>query len=147
MLNNEILSDVKFAVKASQKFGQSDSKRSKVVIPAHKLLLLICSPVFYAMFCGKMAETKEEIDLPDCECEGMLGLLRYIYSDEVHLNGNNVMEVLHLAEIYWIPSLASECTDYLGRNIEFFKSLLCLAPRSLNAMKIKIFCVLPVGFD
>ena len=119
MLNNEILSDVKFVVKASRNFGQSDSKRSKVVIPAHKIMLSICSPVFYAMFCGNMAETKEHIDLPDCGFEGMLEVLRYIYTDEVHLNGDNVMEVLYLAEKYLIPTLASECTDYLGRNLDF----------------------------
>lgn len=125
MLNNEIFSDVKFVVKASRNFGQSDTKRSKVVIPAHKILLSICSPVFYAMFCGNMAETKEYIDLPDCGFEGMLELLRYIYTDEVHLNGNNVMEVLYLAEKYLIPSLASECTDYLGRNLDF-SNLFCV---------------------
>ena len=125
MLNNEILSDVKFVVKASRNFGQSDSKRSKVVIPAHKILLSICSPVFYAMFCGNMAETKERIDLPDCGFEGMIELLRYIYTDEVHLNGNNVMEVFYLAEKYLIPSLASECTDYLGRNLDF-SNLFCV---------------------
>ena len=125
MLNNEILSDVKFVVKASRNFGQSDTKRSKVVIPAHKLLLSICSPVFYAMFCGNLAETKESIDLPDCGFEGMFELLRYIYTDEVHLNENNVMEVLYLAEKYLIPSLASECTDYLGRNLDF-SNLFCV---------------------
>ena len=125
MLNNEVLSDVKFVVKASRNFGQSDSKRSKVVIPAHKILLSICSPVFYAMFCGNMAETKEQIDLPDCGFEGMLELLRFIYTDEVHLNGNNVLEVLYLAEKYLIPSLASECTDYLGRNLDF-SNLFCV---------------------
>lgn len=125
MLNNEILSDVKFVVKASRNFGQSDTKRSKVVIPAHKILLSICSPVFYAMFCGNMAETKEYIDLPDCDFEGMLELLRYIYTDEVHLNGNNVMEVLYLADKYFIPSLASECTDFLGRNLDF-SNLFCV---------------------
>ena len=125
MLNNEILSDVKFVVKASRNCGQSDSKRSKVVISAHKILLSICSPVFYAMFCGNMAETKEHIDLPDCGFEGMLELLRYIYTDEVHLSGDNVMEVLYLAEKYLIPSLASECTDYLGRNLDF-SNLFCV---------------------
>ena len=125
MLNNEVLSDVKFVVKASRNSGQSDSKRRKVVIPAHKILLSICSPVFYAMFCGNMAETKEHIDLPDCGFEGMLELLRYIYTDEVHLSGDNVMEVLYLAEKYLIPSLASECTDYLGRNLDF-SNLFCV---------------------
>ena len=70
------------------------------------------------MFCGEMAETKEHIDLPDCEYEGMLELLRYIYTDEVFLNGNNVMQVLYLAEKYMIPSLTNECTEYLGKHLD-----------------------------
>ena len=118
MFNNYILSDVKFVVQASRKIGERDSKRSKMEIPAHKFLLSICSPVFYAMFCGEMAETKEHIDLPDCEYEGMLELLRYIYTDDVCLNGNNVMQVLYLAEKYMIPSLISECTEYIGKNLD-----------------------------
>ncbi|KAL9988064.1 hypothetical protein ACROYT_G002462 [Oculina patagonica] len=117
LFNNEILSDVKFVVQASQN-GERDNKRSKMEIPAHKFLLSICSPVFFAMFCGEMAETKEHIDLPDCEYEGMLELLRYIYTDEVSLNGNNVMQVLYLAEKYMIPCLSSECTEYLGENLD-----------------------------
>ena len=120
MFNNEILSDVKFVVQASRQggSGESDSKRRKIVIPAHKFLLSICSPVFFAMFCGEMAETQEHIDLPDCEYEGMLELLRYIYTDEVCLNGNNVMQVLYLAEKYIISNLIDECTEYLGKNLD-----------------------------
>ncbi|XP_078365313.1 BTB/POZ domain-containing protein 6-like [Oculina patagonica] len=120
LFNNEILSDVKFVVQSSRNSenGERNSKKSKIAIPAHKFLLSICSPVFFAMFCGEMAETKEHIDLPDCEYEGILELLRYIYTDEVCLNGNNVMQVLYLAEKYMIPSLTSECTEYLGKNLD-----------------------------
>ena len=120
MLNSEILSDVKFVVQASLNSGNGEnvSKRRKIAIPAHKCLLSISSPVFFAMFCGEMAETKEHIDLPDCEYEGMFELLRYIYTDEVCLNGNNVMQVLYLAEKYMIPSLTDECTGYLGKNLD-----------------------------
>ena len=46
MFINEILSDVKFVVQSSRKYGERDSKRRKIVIPAHKFLLSICSPVF-----------------------------------------------------------------------------------------------------
>ena len=120
MFDNKILSDVKFVVQASRHSGngESDSKRRKIAIPAHKFLLSISSPVFFAMFCGEMAETKEHIDLPDWEYEGMLELLRYIYTDEVCLNGNNVMQVLYVAEKYMIPSLTNECTEYLGKNLD-----------------------------
>ncbi|KAL9988190.1 hypothetical protein ACROYT_G002604 [Oculina patagonica] len=120
MFNNEILSDVKFVVQTSRNSEneESDSKRRKIVIPAHKFLLSICSPVFFAMFCGEMAETKDHIDLPDCESEGMLELLRYIYTGEVCLNGNNVMQVLYLAEKYMIRSLTDECAEYIGKNLD-----------------------------
>ncbi|XP_078361906.1 BTB/POZ domain-containing protein 6-like [Oculina patagonica] len=117
IFNNDLLSDVKFVVQASRN-GESDSKRSKMEIPAHKCLLSIYSPVFFAMFCSEMAETKERIDLPDCEYEGMLELLRYIYTDEVCLNNNNVMQVLYLAEKYMISSLANECAKYLRENLD-----------------------------
>ena len=59
--NKELLSDVKFVVPVST--FESESKR---VIPAHKFLLAISSPVFYAMFYGQMAEAKDSIELPDC---------------------------------------------------------------------------------
>ena len=35
------------------------------VIPAHKFVLAISSPVFFAMFYGQMMETKDSIELPD----------------------------------------------------------------------------------
>ena len=118
LFNNDILSDVKFVVRASQHGDCSDSKRSKMVISAHKFLLSIRSPVFFAMFCGKMAETKENIDLPDCEYEGMLELLRYIYTDEVCLTESNVMQVAYLAAKYMIPCLAKKCANYLGQKLD-----------------------------
>lgn len=120
MFNNDILSDVKFVVRASQHGDcrRGDSKRSKMAIPAHKFLLSVRSPVFCAMFCGKMAEIKEYIDLPDCDYEGMLEFLRYIYTDTVSLTGSNVMQVAYLAAKYMVPCLAKQCAIYLGRNLD-----------------------------
>ena len=77
----ELLSDVKFVVPASS--GESESMK---VIPAHKFVLAISSPVFYAMFYGQMAETKNSIELPDCDYESLLQMFRYFYSDKVKLN-------------------------------------------------------------
>ena len=67
LLNKEILSDVKFVVPLS--IGESESKK---VISADKFVLAISSPVFYAMFYGQMAETKDSIELPDCDYESLL---------------------------------------------------------------------------
>ena len=117
IFNNDLFSDVKFVT------GKKDSesrrgKRRKQVIPAHKLVLSIGSPVFEAMFYGELAETSDSIELPDCEYDSLLELFRYMYSDEVNLNGSNVMGVLYLAKKYMVPSLADKCMEYLECNVD-----------------------------
>ena len=77
MINNALFSDVKFVVRKND--GESESKK---VIPAHKFVLSIGSPVFEAMFYGELAETRDSIELPDCEYESLLELFRYMYSDQ-----------------------------------------------------------------
>ena len=113
IFNNELLSDVKFIVPSSN--CESESQK---MIPAHKFVLAIGSPVFYAMFFGEMAETKNSIELPDCEYESLLELFRYLYTDEVNLTGSNVMHVLYLSKKYMLPSLADKCGAYLQENLE-----------------------------
>ena len=54
MLNNDLLSDVSLVVRGSSDEG--DPKKSKMAIPALKVVLSFCSPVFFAMFCGEVAE-------------------------------------------------------------------------------------------
>ena len=112
IFNNELLSDVKFVVPMS-----TDESESRKVIPAHKFVLAISSPVFFAMFYGQMAETKDSIELPDCEYESLLELFRFLYSDKVNLSGSNVMQVLYLANKYMVSSLTEKCTEYLRDNL------------------------------
>ena len=112
IFNSELLSDVKFVVALS-----TDESESKKVIPAHKFVLALSSPVFFAMFYGQMADTKDSIELPDCEYESLLELFRFLYSDEVNLSGSNVIQVLYLANKYMVPSLAEKCKRYLRKNL------------------------------
>ncbi|XP_044184944.1 BTB/POZ domain-containing protein 6-like [Acropora millepora] len=112
IFNSALLSDVKFIVPVSN--GKSESK----VIPAHKLVLAISSSVFFAMFYGQMADTRDSIELPDCDYESLLELFRFIYSDEVELTGSNVMHVLYLAKKYLVPSLAEKCAEFLRKNLD-----------------------------
>ena len=115
MFNNDLFSDVKFVVRRTDR--ESQSKRRKQVIPAHKFVLSISSPVFEAMFYGDLADTRNSIELPDCEYESLLELFRFMYSDEVNLSGRNVMGVLYVAKKYKVPSLADKCTKYLEENL------------------------------
>ena len=107
-----VLSDVKFIVR------MNENDECKQLIPAHKFMLSLGSPVFEAMFYGELAETRDAIELPDCEYERLLELFRYMYSDEVNLSGSNVMGVLYLAKKYMVPSLAAKCSEYLRNNLE-----------------------------
>ena len=113
VFNKELLSDVKFIVSVS------NDKREIVrkVIPAHKFVLAISSPVFYAMFYGQLADTRDSVELPDCDYESLLEFFRFLYSDEVQLTGSNVMGVLYLAKKYLVPSLADKCGEFLRDNL------------------------------
>ena len=86
MFNNDRFSDVRFVITT-----RNSANKSTDIIPAHKFVLSISSPVFEAMFYGELAETKDSIELPDCKYESLLELFRFMYSDEVNLNGSNVM--------------------------------------------------------
>ena len=112
IFNNEMLSDVKFVVPVS-----SGLSKSTKVIPAHKFVLAIGSPVFFAMFYGQMAETKDSIELPDCDYDSQLEFFRFLYCDEVTLSDSNVMQVMYLANKYMVPSLVEKCTEYLRHNL------------------------------
>lgn len=111
-LNNDLLSDVKFVA------GVELSGGSPRIISAHKFVLSISSPVFLAMFYGKMAETSDLIQLPDSDYESLLEFFRFLYSDEVKLSGDNVMQLLYLANKYMVPSLTEKCTEYLQNNLD-----------------------------
>ncbi|XP_078361281.1 BTB/POZ domain-containing protein 6-like [Oculina patagonica] len=113
MFNNDLFSDVSFVVQKANEVNDS-----KQVIPAHKFVLSISSPVFEAMFYGELAETGDSIELPDCEYESLLEFFHYIYSDELNISGRNVMGVLYLAKKYMVPSLADKCAKYLQDNLD-----------------------------
>ena len=109
IFNQELLSDVKFVV--------CDSQGESKTIPAHKFVLAISSPVFFAMFFGKVAEIKDPVEISDCEYESLLELFRFIYSDKANLNADNVMQLLYLSKKYMLPTLAGKCSAFLKENL------------------------------
>ena len=108
------MSDITFTVPVP---GESESKKCKYVIYAHKFLLSISSPVFYTMFYGAMPETRETVELPDCNYEVLVEFLRYIYCDEFTPNERNVSDMLYMSKKYMIPPLADKCWEFLVSNM------------------------------
>ena len=109
VFNQELLSNVKFVVQ--------DSRGGSKTIPAHKFMLAISSPVFFAMFYGKAAEMKDSVEISDCEYESLLELFRFVYSDKANLNADNVMQLLYLSKKYMLPTLAEKCSAFLKENL------------------------------
>eukprot|EP00112_Aurelia_sp_Birch-Aquarium-sp1_P016838 Seg385.9 transcript_id=Seg385.9/GoldUCD/mRNA.D3Y31 product="BTB/POZ domain-containing protein 3" protein_id=Seg385.9/GoldUCD/D3Y31 len=104
LLQNDFMSDFTFV---------SDG----VKFPVHKFILASTSSVFYPMLFGAMAE-QQELDLgsygnADCISE----FLKFIYTDQVSLNWQNVFQILNLAKCYLIPSLAEICSKYMEESI------------------------------
>lgn len=110
MFNNSLISDVKFVV-------YSQKTNSKVLIPAHRFVLGITSPVFFAMFYGDLAVAEHTVTLPDCDSEGLLEFLRYIYCDTVEFSLPSAIQALYLAKKYLVPSLAKICVSYIKDNV------------------------------
>lgn len=110
MFNNDLISDVNFVV-------YSQKSACKVFVPAHKYVLAISSPVFLAMFYSNLAVASNTVDLPDCDSEGLLEFLRFIYCDTVELSLPSAIQALYLAKKYLVPSLAKICAAYIKDNV------------------------------
>jgi hypothetical protein len=65
MFEHEIACDVTFVVGPT-----------KDTVHAHKYVLISRSPVFYAMFCGPMAESGGDVVIPDVDLRAFRSLLR-----------------------------------------------------------------------
>ncbi|CAB1339082.1 unnamed protein product [Coregonus sp. 'balchen'] len=115
LFNNELLSDVRFIV------GKG---RQAQRIPAHKFYLT-------PMFNGGMATTSAEIELPDVEPAAFLALLRFLYSDEVHIGPETVMTTLYTAKKYAVPALETQCVEFLTKHLRADNAFMLLTQARL----------------
>ena len=80
---------------------------------AHKFILSISSPVFDAWFNGDLSNNETEITLIDEEPDAFRALLFFIYTDEIDINANNVLDTLYTAKKYQVTYLENACITYL----------------------------------
>ncbi|XP_077374774.1 BTB/POZ domain-containing protein 1-like isoform X2 [Festucalex cinctus] len=122
LFNNELLSDVRFVV---------GNGRQPQRIPAHKFVLAAGSAVFDAMFNGGMASTSTEIELPDTEPAAFLSLLRFLYSDDVHISPGTAMSTLNTAKKYAVPALAAHCVEFVSKHLKADNAFMLLTQARL----------------
>ena len=113
MFLNPMISDISFVVQDATK-----EEGATVTLPAHKYVLAISSPVFFAMFYGGVAEVRDRIELPDCNSESLTEFLRFIYYDELEITANSVLGIMYLAKKYLVLSLMRKCGQFLEERID-----------------------------
>ncbi|XP_046581838.1 BTB/POZ domain-containing protein 2-like isoform X2 [Haliotis rubra] len=102
MLDHQVACDVHFRV------GQTREK-----ISAHKFLLISRSSVFFAMFQGPLAETNDEIDIPDIDPEVFWEFLRFLYAEEVNHSVRTVIGLIYAAKKYAVKRLVMSCVKFV----------------------------------
>ncbi|XP_053693058.1 BTB/POZ domain-containing protein 1-like isoform X1 [Sabethes cyaneus] len=113
LINNQFQSDVTFLVGEKRK-----------PIYAHKLLLIIASEYFNAMFNGNFKESSSnEIELLDMEADIFLEILRFIYCGKVRMTVENVLEIYVHAQKYMLNELRRRAVCFLEKHINACNAL------------------------
>ncbi|XP_058836263.1 BTB/POZ domain-containing protein 6-A-like isoform X3 [Topomyia yanbarensis] len=121
LINNRFQSDVTFLV---------GEKRQPIF--AHKLLLIIASEYFNAMFNGNFKESSsDEIEVRDIEADIFLEILRFIYCGKVRLTIENVLEIYVHAQKYMLNELRRRTVRFLENHIDADNALKIFAQNRL----------------
>ena len=104
MLNSDKYFDFTFRI-------VNKTKGTEVKMRAFRVMLVARSPVFEKIFVDE--PKKKEMVVNDVTPEVFYELLRFMYTDEVTLTEENVMEVLGVSQRYQVSALTSQCESYV----------------------------------
>lgn len=87
-------------------------------LPAHKLILAASSEFFHRMFNHENLESvSNELKISDTSTEVMRRILKFCYTSELKLDGENVQDILIAAHQMQFLEIQSICIDYIDREI------------------------------
>ena len=103
--------------------GQFIDVRLKVgedIFPAHRIVLAANSDYFHAMFTDGMKESNQEvIELKDesISPDALKIVMDSIYTGDLHVNEENVFDVLAAADHLQVTTVVQQCCDFLKREV------------------------------
>ena len=84
-------------------------------VPCHKIILMAASPFFKTMFQSGMKESSgNEVTLDLCSADILMMLLKYIYTDEVNVNADNVQDVTTACNFLCLDDLKAKCEELMS---------------------------------
>ena len=90
----------------------------------HGPLLAAASPVFQDIFSDDLlSQEGSRYRLKDVTCNTLGDLINFIYTGEVTLEEENVVDLLHAAYDYEIPTLARACCDWLEVQLSSYNAI------------------------
>ncbi|CAJ0961717.1 unnamed protein product, partial [Mesorhabditis belari] len=99
-------------------------------VPSNSYILSVSSCVFCAQFSGNF-KIENEIELENVDCEAFKIMLRYLYTDELHLTLDSGLNVLYLARRYLIEPLIDATLDFLSTQLTASNVCLFLPQKNL----------------
>lgn len=138
LLNNGLWSDIEF-------YFETEA----ISIPSHRVILAAASNVFAAMAFGDLRTNRISIFEIPSAC--FMEVLRYVYTDCVHICTENAGSIMYTAHKYNLKSLEEKCIAFIESDMKldnvciYFDSLVvvhAIAVKCLKMIKTQTFKVL-----
>ena len=90
-----------------------------VEFPCHKVILCASSSYFKAMFSCDLKESRlGKVFIENISSWTMKRLLDFIYTGNIEINYENVIDIFNAAAMFQLYKLADKCTDYIEEHID-----------------------------
>ncbi|EJW78806.1 hypothetical protein WUBG_10284 [Wuchereria bancrofti] len=98
-----------------------------ITFTAHRYVLAAAIPYFHSMFASEMIESRQSrIAIQDIPAVAFQQLLDFAYTSRVHINGDNVQQLLYAASILQMDTVCGACQRFLT---QYLTTANCLSIR------------------
>ncbi|CAG2162897.1 unnamed protein product [Oppiella nova] len=105
--------------KKDSKFCDFQLKVEDKTFDVHRVILSASSPYFEALFSNDLLEKESKfVELKDISAKIFEELIEYIYSGELSINGDNVQELVSVANRLELSEIVTICCQYMTKQLD-----------------------------